>query len=167
MSWTHPSKRPKLTPFPNEKESINVIDITDSSDENTEIHLDEAAKLTLEEAKLATERIVKEQAAVVEANSKVISKLEDYFLDSIGGSLGQEEELPFETFLDYIYRTEPADLRKYSVENSIKVTRLRKLHKFAYRFHTHGQITLRSKKWLRKYSLNSNEPNKSNELNEG
>ena len=116
-----------------------MIDITDSSDKATEIDTNKEIKVSLEEAKLATERVTKEQAAGVEADSKVIGKLEGYFLDAIGGSSREVESLPFENFLYYLYHTEPEDLRKYNVGNSIRVDRLRKLHKFAYQLHSTGQ----------------------------
>ena len=71
----------------------------------------------MEEAKLATERLAKEQIKVAAANRKVIKQLKGIFLDSVSGP--EEESLPFEIFLDKIHQTDPTELRKYSVKNSV------------------------------------------------
>ena len=67
-------------------------------------------KLSVEETKLATERLIKEQIALAAENEKIISKLESFFLDFITSL--EHESLPLEIFLDGIYLTEPTELQK-------------------------------------------------------
>ena len=113
----------------------------------------------LREAKLATWRLAQKQAAVAAANSAIISNLENHFLDAIGGRIvitETESPLPFQKFLDKLQKTEPQDLRLYSISNDLRVDCLYKLHKFAYRIHTTGFIG--SKTWVARYYKRHIEP---------
>ena len=101
----------------------------------------------MEEAKLAAERLEKDKKLVVATNKKVIRQLEGFFLDSVSGL--EEETLPFEVFLDKIQQTDPTQLRKHSVKNSVRVTRLLQLHRFALRIHQTGEVPIHSKLWDR------------------
>ena len=144
-----------------EKESnldLHPIDLSVSSGDEDEPSKQGELEFNLREAKLATRRVAQQQAAVVAANSAIISKLEEHFLNAIGGrtiSLDKKKPLPFEKFLEELNKTEPEDLRLYSVANDVRVDRLRKLHKFAYRIHTCGFIG--SKVWVEKYYKKSHE----------
>ena len=142
------------TPSSDSSESLNSsetpIKLEDlSEEETTEIYLVPARKLSVEEAKLAKEEFEKAKKKLVRANKKVIKQLEGFFLDSVAGH--EEESLPFEVFLDKLRQTNPSDLRKQSVKNCIRVTRLTQLFKFANLVHTTGEVPsnkeVRSRIW--------------------
>lgn len=101
----------------------------------------------MQDAKLATDCLAKQQIKVAAANRKIIKQLEVFFLDSVSGV--EEESLPFKIFLDKIHQTDLTDLRKYSVKNSVRVTRLTLLHKFAFKVHTTGEVPICSRLWDR------------------
>ena len=88
---------------------------------------------------------------LIPANKKVIRQLKGFFLDSVSGH--EDESLPFEVFLDKLRQTDPGKLRKHSVKNSIQVTRLTQLFKFASKVHQTGEVpsntNIRSKLWDR------------------
>ena len=116
-------------------------------EEEIETYILPPRKICAEEAKLATERLAKEQIKVAAVNRKIIKQLKGFLLDSVSGL--EEESLPFEVFLDKINQTDTTKLRKYSVKNSVRVTRLTQLHQFASRVHTTGDVPIRSKLWDR------------------
>ena len=72
-------------------------------------------------------------------------------MDSNAGH--EDESLAFEVFLDQLRKTDPGKLRKHSVRNSIRVTRLTQLFKFASKVHQTGEVpsntNIRSKLWDR------------------
>ena len=136
------------TPSSDSSESLNStetpIKLEELSEEETaEIYLVPARKLSVEEAKLAREEFEKHKKKLVRANKKVIRQLEGFFLDSIANH--EEESLPFEVFLDKLRQTNPSDLRKHSVKNNIRVTRLTQLFKFANLVHTTGEVPINKK----------------------
>ena len=100
----------------------------------------------LAQVKLATEDVERKQVAVVKSNSTTLKKLEELFLDAIGSSsilAKQNVLLPFTVFLDKTNKTKPKDLRLYSIANSVKVDRLRTLHKVASKLYNSGNIGIR------------------------
>ena len=97
------------------------------------------------------EEFEKSKKLLKKANRKVIKQLEGFFLDSVAGH--EDESLPFEVFLDQLRKADPAELRKYSVRNSLRVTRLTQLFKFATKIHQTGEVPsnpkIRSRLWDR------------------
>ena len=136
-------------------ESINsaetLIKLEEESEEELETYIIPARKLSVEEAKLAREEFEKSKKLLKKANRKVIKQLEGFFLDSVAGH--EDESLPFEVFLDQLRKADPAELRKYSVRNSLRVTRLTQLFKFATKIHQTGEVPsnpkIRSRLWDR------------------
>ena len=144
------------TPSSDSSESLNStetpIKLEELSEEETaEIYLVPARKLSVEEAKLAREEFEKHKKLLTKTNKKVIKQLEGFFLDSVAGH--EDESLPFEVFLDQLRKTDPGELRKHSVRNSIRVTRLTQLFKFATKIHQTGEVPsnpkIRSRLWDR------------------
>ena len=127
------------------------IKLEEESEEEIETYIVPARKLSVEEAKLAREEFEKQKKLLKKANRKVIKQLEGFFLDSVAGH--EDESLPFEVFLDQLRKTDPAELRKYSVRNSLRVTRLTQLFKFATKIHQTGEVPsnpkIRSRLWDR------------------
>ena len=105
----------------------------------------------MEEANLAKRELEKHKKLLVKANKKVIRQLEGFFLDSVAGF--EDESLPFENFLNQLKKAEPSDLRKHSVKNNLRVTRLTQLYRFAEFVHDKGEVpinrNIRSKVWDR------------------
>ena len=141
------------TPSSDSSESLNTtetpIKLEEVSEEEIETYLVPARKLSVEEAKLARKEFEKHKKLLTSANKKVIRQLEGFFLDSVAGH--EDESLPFEVFLDKLHQTDPGELRKHSVKNSIRVTRLTQLFKFASHVHQTGEVpinrNIRSKLW--------------------
>ena len=73
------------------------------------------------------------------------------FLDSVSGH--KDKSLPFKNFLDKLRQTDPSELRKHSVKNSIHVTRLTQLFRFISHVHQTGEVPINrnilSKLWDR------------------
>ena len=149
MPWNPKKKKNQPTPSSETSESISSsetpIKLEEEEEEDIETYILPARKLSVEEAKLAAERLAKDKKLVAAANKKVIRQLEGFFLDSVSGL--EEESLPFEVFLDKIHQTDPTELRKHSIKNSVRVTRLTQLHRFASRVHQTGEVPIRSKLW--------------------
>jgi len=128
-----------------------LIKLEEESEEELETYIIPARKLSVEEAKLAREEFEKSKKLLKKANRKVIKQLEGFFLDSVAGH--EDESLPFEVFLDQLRKTDPGELRKYSVRNSLRVTRLTQLFKFATKIHQTGEVPsnpkIRSRLWDR------------------
>ena len=159
-----PKKRkyidPEVTPIDKDPHKTPPpIDLSASLDEEFDKSKLTEAEANLREAKLATRRLAQKQAEVAAANSTIISNLENHFLDAIGGRIAiteKESPLHFQKFFNELQKTEPQDLRLYSIQNDLRVDRLYKLHRFAYRIHTTGFIG--SKTWVAKYYKKSIEP---------
>ena len=144
-----------ISPSSDSSESISTtetpIKLEEESEEEIETYLVPARKLSVEEAKLAREEFEKHKKLLTKTNKKVIKQLEGFFLDSVAGH--EDESLPFEVFLDQLRKTDPGELRKHSVRNSIRVTRLTQLFKFATKIHQTGEVPsnpkIRSRLWDR------------------
>ena len=136
-------------------ESLNTtetpIKLEEVSETEFETYAVPARKLSVEEANLAKRELEKHKKLLVKANKKVIRQLEGFFLDSVAGF--EDESLPFENFLNQLKKAEPSDLRKHSVKNNLRVTRLTQLYRFAELVHDKGEVPLnrkiRSKVWDR------------------
>ena len=137
MPWTPKKKKNQGTPSSEISESLSntksPIKLEEVKEEELETYLLPARNLSVEEAKLAEEGLEKHKKLVVAANKKVINQLKGFFLDSVSGQ--EDKSLPFEVFLDKLRRTDPSKLRKHSVKNSIHVTRLTQLFRFASHVH--------------------------------
>ena len=141
MPWKPNKKKDQEAPLSDNSDSLSStespIKLEEVEEEELETYIVPARKLSLEEAKLAQEELEKQKKSVVAANKKVIRQLEGFFLDSISGH--EDESLPFEVFLDKLRQTDPGKLRKHSLKNSIRVTRLTQLFKFASHVHQTGE----------------------------
>ena len=124
-----------------------TIDLSVTSDEESRARTDRKETLEdLAQVKLATEDVERKQVAVVKRNSATLQKLEELFLDAIGSSspLGKQNVLlPFKEFLNETKKTEPKDLRLYSIANSVRVDRLRTLYRVALRLYNTGCIVVK------------------------
>ena len=80
MSWNYPNKKSNHMPSSDTSEPISNIKTQEEIDNVVKIYLTEPRNLSVEEAKLATDRLAKQQLSVAAASEKIISKLEGFFL---------------------------------------------------------------------------------------